>query len=276
MAPAQPPRCAWSRKRHCRWLPRSRATRARTRHSTASAPWRDQRRRRRDSQATCSRTRARWRLSYDPVFVSIATAIPLGEIATESMSPRPCHRSECRSRQPSARSGASAVWTASSEQARPDSGERARASGARTGRAQRQRRGGTRRREPHSRGRPTGQAARCRRPRSRRRRRATAGGTAGVAHRSRCDHLDHPTGARRSWQRAISGRATTLRLPFLVELVREWTRLPAVFGICWRFVYTATGIRTRVSAVRGRRPSPLDDSGGTWRVRPRGRDGSSA
>ncbi len=26
--------------------------------------------------------------------------------------------------------------------------------------------------------------------------------------------------------------------------------------------YTATGIRTRVSAVRGRRPSPLDDSGG--------------
>ena len=28
------------------------------------------------------------------------------------------------------------------------------------------------------------------------------------------------------------------------------------------FVSTATGIRTRVSAVRGRRPSPLDDSGG--------------
>src|SRR6202012_55063 len=27
-------------------------------------------------------------------------------------------------------------------------------------------------------------------------------------------------------------------------------------------VSTATGIRTRVSAVRGRRPSPLDDSGG--------------
>jgi hypothetical protein len=26
-------------------------------------------------------------------------------------------------------------------------------------------------------------------------------------------------------------------------------------------VSTATGIRTRVSAVRGRRPSPLDDSG---------------
>jgi hypothetical protein len=31
----------------------------------------------------------------------------------------------------------------------------------------------------------------------------------------------------------------------------------------WRaLVSTATGIRTRVSAVRGRRPSPLDDSGG--------------
>ena len=28
------------------------------------------------------------------------------------------------------------------------------------------------------------------------------------------------------------------------------------------FGSTATGIRTRVSAVRGRRPSPLDDSGG--------------
>jgi hypothetical protein len=27
---------------------------------------------------------------------------------------------------------------------------------------------------------------------------------------------------------------------------------------------TATGIRTRVSAVRGRRPSPLDDSGASW------------
>ena len=30
---------------------------------------------------------------------------------------------------------------------------------------------------------------------------------------------------------------------------------------------TATGIRTRVSAVRGRRPSPLDDSGGTLSIR---------
>ena len=28
-------------------------------------------------------------------------------------------------------------------------------------------------------------------------------------------------------------------------------------------LYTATGIRTPVSAVRGRRPSPLDDGGGT-------------
>ena len=33
------------------------------------------------------------------------------------MSPRPCHGSECRSRQPSACSGASARWTASSERA---------------------------------------------------------------------------------------------------------------------------------------------------------------
>src|ERR1700727_2370241 len=33
------------------------------------------------------------------------------------------------------------------------------------------------------------------------------------------------------------------------------------------FVSTATGIRTRVSAVRGRRPSPLDDSGARGRLR---------
>ena len=35
-----------------------------------------------------------WRPSYVLVFVSIATAIPVGAIATESMSPRPCHGSE--------------------------------------------------------------------------------------------------------------------------------------------------------------------------------------
>jgi hypothetical protein len=27
---------------------------------------------------------------------------------------------------------------------------------------------------------------------------------------------------------------------------------------------TGTGIRTRVTAVRGRRPRPLDDTGGYW------------
>jgi hypothetical protein len=90
---------------------------ARTMHTTPSAPLRAHLRRRRDSQATSSRTRARWRRSYDLVFVSIATAIPVGEIATESMSPQPGHGSECRSRQPSGCSGAGARWTASSERA---------------------------------------------------------------------------------------------------------------------------------------------------------------
>ena len=91
--------------------------RARTTHKTPRAPSCAHLRRRRDSQATCSRTRARWRPSYDLVFVSIATANPVGEIATESMSPCPRHCTECRSRQPSACSGASARWTASSERA---------------------------------------------------------------------------------------------------------------------------------------------------------------
>ena len=40
-------------------------------------------------------------------------AIPPGAIATESMSPRPRHGSEWRSRQPSACNGARACWTAS-------------------------------------------------------------------------------------------------------------------------------------------------------------------
>ncbi len=91
--------------------------RTRTRHMTARAPFRAHLRRRRDSHPACSRTRARWRSSYVRVFVSIATAMPVGAIATESMSPRPCHRSEWRSRQPSAWSGANARWTASSDRA---------------------------------------------------------------------------------------------------------------------------------------------------------------
>jgi DoxX len=38
----------------------------------------------------------------------------------------------------------------------------------------------------------------------------------------------------------------TPRLPGLARLVRDWTRLPAVFLlICWRFVDTPTGIRTQ-------------------------------
>ena len=52
------------------------------------APPRAHLRRRRDSHVACSRTRARWPRSYDLVFVSIATAIPVGEIATESTSQR--------------------------------------------------------------------------------------------------------------------------------------------------------------------------------------------
>jgi hypothetical protein len=62
---------------------------ARTRHMTPGAPLRAHRRRRRDSHTACSRARARWRPSYVLVLVSIATAIPVGEIASESMSPPP-------------------------------------------------------------------------------------------------------------------------------------------------------------------------------------------
>ena len=82
---------------------------------TARAPFGAHLRRRLDSHPACSRTRVRWRSSYLRVFVSIATAMPVGAIATESMSPRPCHGSEWRSRQPSAWSGANAFWTASSD-----------------------------------------------------------------------------------------------------------------------------------------------------------------
>ena len=66
--------------------------RARTVHTTPRAPLRAHLRRRRDSHTACSRTRARWRESYVLVFVSIATAMPVGAIATESMSPRPLPR----------------------------------------------------------------------------------------------------------------------------------------------------------------------------------------
>ena len=39
------------------------------------------------------------------------------------------------------------------------------------------------------------------------------------------------------------------------------TTTVAKVAVCRQNLDTATGIRTRVSAVRGRRPSPLDDSG---------------
>ncbi len=39
---------------------------------------------------------------------------------------------------------------------------------------------------------------------------------------------DRPTAARRSWQRPASGRDTSLGLPALAGLVRDWTTLPAV------------------------------------------------
>jgi transposase, IS30 family len=54
------------------------------------------------------------RVAYVRVFVSITKARPVGAMATESMSPRPRHGSECRSRQPSARRGASTRCTSSS------------------------------------------------------------------------------------------------------------------------------------------------------------------
>src|SRR5207249_3579549 len=48
----------------------------------------------------------------------------------------------------------------------------------------------------------------------------------------------------------------TFAFPFAPYLLRS--RSP---GLCRAFCSTATGIRTPVSAVRGRRPSPLDDGG---------------
>ena len=48
---------------------------------------------------------ARWRPSYVLVFVSIATAMPVGAIATESMSACPCHGNEWRNGHPSAYRG---------------------------------------------------------------------------------------------------------------------------------------------------------------------------
>jgi hypothetical protein len=44
--------------------------------------------------------------------------------------------------------------------------------------------------------------------------------------------------------------------------LRQHPALPPTVRYLLAFTHTATGIRTRVSAVRGRRPSPLDDSGG--------------
>ena len=87
-------------------------------------------------------------------------AIPVGEIATESMSPGPCHGSECRSRQPSACSGASARCTSSSERAptrlRPAI---AKASGERRGRGRTRRRAAVRRTRPLPRPRQRARAA---------------------------------------------------------------------------------------------------------------------
>jgi hypothetical protein len=97
--------------------PQRTTPRARTTHRTGTAPRRHPRRLRRHSHAAWFRTRARWRSSYVLVFVSIANATPLGAIATESMSPGPHHRNECRTRQPPRSSAANWPRTSSSERA---------------------------------------------------------------------------------------------------------------------------------------------------------------
>jgi hypothetical protein len=105
--------------------------RGRTRQTTGTAPRRHHRRRRRDSHAAWSRTRTRCQSSYVLVFVSIANPGPVSPIASESMSPRPRHGIECRSRQPSSSRTASARRTSSSERAptrlRPASASQCRA-----------------------------------------------------------------------------------------------------------------------------------------------------
>ena len=118
-SPAKVPRADVSRSIETTSTPASTCStpRRRARHTTGSAPRLHHRRRRRVSHSACSSTRATCRSSTVLVFVSIANATPVGAIATESMSPRPRHGSEWRSRQPSVSSCASARCTSSSERA---------------------------------------------------------------------------------------------------------------------------------------------------------------
>ena len=191
MAPAQPPRCAWSRKRHCRWLPRSRATRARTRHSTASAPWRDQRRRRRDSQAACSRTRARWRRRTSWSSSRLRRQFRWARSPPSRCLPDPATAANAAVASPPPAEVRARVWTASSERAptrlrRASESQCARVkaepSGARGAAPGERRRSRGRDHRPEQRGDDASPTRRCRRE--------TAGDTAGVARSSRCDRLE--------------------------------------------------------------------------------------
>ena len=59
-----------------------------------------------------------------------------------------------------------------------------------------------------------------------------------------------------TWERDLPGRGPTGKRDLLggeIMCLEE--------GYTSTGMHTATGIRTRVSAMRGRRPSPLDDSG---------------
>jgi hypothetical protein len=100
------------------------------------------------------------------------------------MSPRPRQGSECRSRQPSARSGASARCTSSSERAPPGCDPRVGASGERRGPARPRREAAPRPRRPHRCSQQRCRAAPRRRFPTPRRLPAKAGGTAGDADSS--------------------------------------------------------------------------------------------
>ena len=162
------------------------------------APLRAHLRRRRDNHTVCSRTRARWRPSYVRVFVSIATAIPVGRLPPSRCLPglppqrmlqppplRPQRRK--RTLHVVLRTSTHPATTGEREPVASVETEPERPGGAATRQARLLRRSRSRAR-----------AARRRRLRAPRCRRGTADGTAGDARSSRCDRLDPAVGAERA------------------------------------------------------------------------------
>jgi hypothetical protein len=107
---------------------------------------------------------------------------------------------------------------------------------------------------PLSAGRGAVEGTTCRRP--------TKAGRASLQGRSR----NSPEAGRTAFSGRDRERGTSIDRAQKWPI--HWPHARTNPAICRAFLSTATGIRTPVSAVRGRRPSPLDDSGGlrSWRV----------